>query len=109
MKRATNWDLYFQRQMGDPEMKGLIEEELKALRIGAELAKIRQPRSEPDSRNDGETVRSPRLRSVGQVPATSYSGQGASGRKSIVAADHDHDEGGHSRVRLHRHAVGPGR
>ena len=54
MKRATNGDLYFQRQMGDPEMKGLIEEELKALRIGAELAKIRQPRSEPDSRNDGE-------------------------------------------------------
>ena len=44
MKRTTNWDLYFQKQMGDPEMKGLIEEELKALRIGAELAKIRQRR-----------------------------------------------------------------
>jgi len=42
MRKTTNWDLYFQKQMGDSEMKGLIEEELKALRIGAELAKIRQ-------------------------------------------------------------------
>lgn len=44
MKRTTNWDLYFQKQMGDPAMKELIEEELKALRIGVELAKIRQRR-----------------------------------------------------------------
>lgn len=44
MKRTTNWDLYFQKQLGDPQMKGLIEEELKSLRIGAELAKIRQRR-----------------------------------------------------------------
>ncbi len=42
MKKTTNWDLYFQKQMGDPEIKELIEGELKALRIGAELAKIRQ-------------------------------------------------------------------
>lgn len=42
MKKTTNWDLYYQKQMGDPEMKGLIEEELKALRIGTNLAKIRQ-------------------------------------------------------------------
>jgi transcriptional regulator with XRE-family HTH domain len=42
MKKTTNWDLYFQKQMGDPEMKGLIEEEIKALRIGTQLAKLRQ-------------------------------------------------------------------
>lgn len=42
MRKTTNWHVYFQKQMGDSEMKGLIEEELKALRIGAELAKIRQ-------------------------------------------------------------------
>jgi transcriptional regulator with XRE-family HTH domain len=44
MKKTSNWDLYFQKQMGDPAMKGLIEEELKALRIGVELARIRQRR-----------------------------------------------------------------
>src|SRR6266478_7507244 len=42
MKKTTNWDLYFQKQLGDPEMTGLIEEELKALRVGAQIAKIRQ-------------------------------------------------------------------
>lgn len=41
MKR-TNWDLYLQKQMGDPEMRGLIEQEREALRIGAQLARIRQ-------------------------------------------------------------------
>ena len=42
MKKPTNWDLYYQKQMGDPEMRALIEEELKALRVGAEIAKMRQ-------------------------------------------------------------------
>lgn len=42
MKKATNWDLYFQKQMGDPEMRALIEEELKALRVGAEIARLRR-------------------------------------------------------------------
>lgn len=44
MKRTTNWNLYFQKQMGDPEMRVLIEEELKALRVGAEIARLRQQR-----------------------------------------------------------------
>ncbi len=44
MKRITNWDLYFQKQVGDPEMKGLIEEELKALRVGTEIARLRRQR-----------------------------------------------------------------
>ena len=42
MKKTTNWDLYYQKQMGDPEMLALIEEELKALRIGTELARLRR-------------------------------------------------------------------
>ena len=44
MKKTTNWDRYFQKQMGDPEMRALIEEELKALRVGAEIARLRQRR-----------------------------------------------------------------
>ena len=42
MKKTTNWDLYFQKQMGDPAMESLIEEELKALRVGVQIAKLRQ-------------------------------------------------------------------
>ncbi len=42
MKKTTNWDLYFQKQMGDPEMKAFVEEELKALRVGTELVRLRQ-------------------------------------------------------------------
>ena len=42
MKRTSNWDLYYQKQMGDPEMRALIEEELKALRVGAQLARLRK-------------------------------------------------------------------
>jgi transcriptional regulator with XRE-family HTH domain len=42
MKKTTNWDLYFQKQMGDPEMRRLIEEELKALRVGVQIVKLRQ-------------------------------------------------------------------
>ncbi len=42
--KATNWDLYLQRQMGDSEMRALIEEELKALRVGAEIARLRKRR-----------------------------------------------------------------
>lgn len=42
MRKATNWDRYFQKQMDDPEMKALVEEELKALRVGVQLAALRQ-------------------------------------------------------------------
>ncbi len=42
MKKTTNWDLYYQKHMGDPQMRALIEEELKALRIGTELARLRR-------------------------------------------------------------------
>ena len=39
MKKATNWDLYFQKQMADPQMRNL-EEEFKALRVGIQIAKL---------------------------------------------------------------------
>ena len=42
MKKTTNWDLYYQKQLGDPEMRALIEEELEALRVGAEIARLRR-------------------------------------------------------------------
>jgi len=42
MKKTTSWDLYYQKQMGDPEMRALVEEELKALRVGTELARLRR-------------------------------------------------------------------
>ncbi len=44
MKRRTNWDRYFREQMKDPELRSLVEEELKGLRIGVQLARIRQRR-----------------------------------------------------------------
>lgn len=42
MRRKTNWERYYQKQVRDPEMRALIEEELKALRVGAELARLRR-------------------------------------------------------------------
>ena len=44
MKRPTNWARYFRVQMKDPELRSLVEEELKGLRIGVQLARIRQQR-----------------------------------------------------------------
>lgn len=42
MKKQTNWARYFEAQVADPAMRQLVEEELKALRIGVQLARLRQ-------------------------------------------------------------------
>jgi DNA-binding Xre family transcriptional regulator len=42
MRKTTNWDLYYAKQTSDPETRALIEGELKALRVGAEIARLRQ-------------------------------------------------------------------
>lgn len=42
MKKATNWDRYFDAQMDDDETRRLVAEELEALRVGVQLAKLRQ-------------------------------------------------------------------
>jgi DNA-binding Xre family transcriptional regulator len=42
MKKPTNWDLYFRKQLSDREMRGLIEEEIESLRVGSQIARIRQ-------------------------------------------------------------------
>ena len=42
MKKQTNWDGYFRDQMADATTRRLVEEELKALRIGVQLARLRQ-------------------------------------------------------------------
>jgi DNA-binding Xre family transcriptional regulator len=42
MKKRTNWDRYYKQQTSDPDLRQLVEEELKALRIGVQLARLRQ-------------------------------------------------------------------
>jgi len=42
MKKPTRWDLYFQKQLNDPEMRELIDEELESLRVGTQVARWRQ-------------------------------------------------------------------
>lgn len=42
MKKETNWDRYFTKQMGDEEMRRLVTEELEVLRVGVRIAKLRQ-------------------------------------------------------------------
>jgi DNA-binding Xre family transcriptional regulator len=42
--RRTNWDRFYAAQIRDPEFRAGVEEELRALRVGAELARLRQRR-----------------------------------------------------------------
>lgn len=42
MRKTANWDRYFREQMRDPVTRSLVEQELKALRVGVQLAKLRQ-------------------------------------------------------------------
>jgi transcriptional regulator with XRE-family HTH domain len=44
MKKATNWERYYQQQMKEPELRALVEAELRALRVGAHLARLRERR-----------------------------------------------------------------
>jgi transcriptional regulator with XRE-family HTH domain len=44
MRKATNWNRYYQEQMTNPATRSLVEGEIKALRIGVQLAKLRQER-----------------------------------------------------------------
>jgi DNA-binding XRE family transcriptional regulator len=39
---ATRWSRYYERQLQNPEMKELVERALVDLRLGAEIARIRQ-------------------------------------------------------------------
>lgn len=42
MKKLTNWQQYYQAQMRHPATRRLVEAELKALRVGVQLAKLRE-------------------------------------------------------------------
>ncbi len=42
MRRQTNWDRYFRDQMSDPTARRFVEEEIKALRLGLQVARLRQ-------------------------------------------------------------------
>lgn len=41
---ATRWNRYYDRQMKDHKMRELVEKELANLRLGAEIARIREKR-----------------------------------------------------------------
>lgn len=42
---TTRFDRYYENQMKDPKMRGLVEKELASLDIGVQIAKLRQKRS----------------------------------------------------------------
>jgi DNA-binding Xre family transcriptional regulator len=42
MKKPANWDLYFRKQLKDSQMRELIEQEIESLRVGTEIARMRQ-------------------------------------------------------------------
>ena len=42
MTRKTNWQRYYDEQTSQPGMRRLVEDEMRALRIGVQLAKLRQ-------------------------------------------------------------------
>ncbi|PYM27466.1 MAG: hypothetical protein DMD80_15285 [Candidatus Rokuibacteriota bacterium] len=42
MKKRTNWERYYKEQINDPTMRRLVDEELKTLRIGVQLARLRE-------------------------------------------------------------------
>jgi hypothetical protein len=42
--KRTNWQRFFESQMQDPEFRVRVEEELRALRVGAQIAALRQRR-----------------------------------------------------------------
>ena len=41
---ATRWNRHFERQLEDPGMKKLVERELANLRLGADIARMREER-----------------------------------------------------------------
>lgn len=42
MKKRTNWDRYYVEQIDNPTMRRLVEDDLKALRVCVQPAKLRQ-------------------------------------------------------------------
>jgi transcriptional regulator with XRE-family HTH domain len=42
MRKTTNWDRYYARQMKDATTRRLVEDDLRALRVGVQLARLRQ-------------------------------------------------------------------
>ena len=43
-RKRTNWQRFFESEMKDPEFRARVEEELRALRVGAQIASLRQRR-----------------------------------------------------------------
>lgn len=43
-RKRTNWQRFLDDQMRDAEFRALVEEELRALRVGAQIAALRERR-----------------------------------------------------------------
>ena len=43
-RKRTNWQRFFESQMKDPEFRVRVEEEIRALRVGAQIAALRRRR-----------------------------------------------------------------
>ena len=44
MKRKTNWQQFYEEQIKNKEFRRLLEQELRSLRVGVQLAQLRQRR-----------------------------------------------------------------
>jgi DNA-binding Xre family transcriptional regulator len=42
LKKPANWNLYFRKQLSNPEMRRLIEEEIESLRVVTQITRMRQ-------------------------------------------------------------------
>ena len=42
MRKQSRWNRYYKTQMADPATRKLVEEELGALRVGVQIARLRQ-------------------------------------------------------------------
>lgn len=38
----TRWDRYYEKQMRDPQLRDLVQRELDSLRLGVQIAKLRE-------------------------------------------------------------------
>jgi len=70
MKKRTSWDLYFQKQLGDPEMRGLIDEEIESLRVGIQIAPWRQKKGLSQAQLDARAgMSAPNISRIENSPA----------------------------------------
>jgi len=77
VKKPTNRNLYFRKQLGDPKMLGLIEEEIESLRVGTQIARMRQKKRRSQAQSAARPgMSAPNISRIETSPArTSPSGR----------------------------------